>query len=828
VGITRGCGGNTIRASRLVGATALGLLFAFAAGPSATGLAQPVDALAPDIPSDAQMLLEADTLVYDNDQQTITAVGGVRIDYAGNRLVAQRVTYNQRTARLIASGNVEIIDSEGTKIQSDQIDVTDDFRDGFVNALRVETPDKTYFGAQSAERAGGTLTTFYSGVYTACEPCEERPDKAPIWRIKARKIIWNGTAKTIRFEQPRFEFFGFPIAFLPAFEIADHTVKRKTGFLMPGIKYEKDLGVGVSVPFYIALAPTYDLTLTGTGYTKQGFLGEAEWRQRFNDGQYNLKIAGIRQSDPDAFRSDRGAYTVDSGPKDDPNTTRGMIGSQGEFKINPRWTFGWDVLLQSDKSFSRTYAITGFDQYHRRNEVYLTGLNERNYFDLRFMRFQVQEGTLDLRPNGTPNPNARNPRQPWVLPSFDYAYTPDEPVFGGELNIDVNAQMIHRSELDYTDFRPETATRAEIPSALRGAEGTNGRITAEAEWKRSVAAPGGVVVTPLLHGRGDAIGTDLSRSSMDSMSAHAGFLDGRAYSHDGSTYGAVGTDLSSAYYRAMATAGLEVRWPILFSGWGSSHVLEPMAQVFARPDAPYQSTLGIPNEDAQSLVFDAATLFERDKFSGYDRIEGGTRANLGIRYSGSFDSGWTTNALFGQSFHLAGDNPFAQPDLVNAGAYSGLETDRSDYVGLVGLTSPGGISVSASARLDEEDWEVRRAQLKAGYSGQPVSVTGSYTFIQAQPLYGFADDRHEMTLGGSAQLHEYWKTFGSGTYDFENNTLVRRSFGFTYDDECFTFALTYSDKRSPNEETWSRSIGFNIAFRTLGEFGAPATDLFQQ
>ena len=39
----------------------------------------------------------------------------------------------------------------------------------------------------------------------------------------------------------------------------------------------------------------------------------------------------------------------------------------------------------------------------------------------------------------------------------------------------------------------------------------------------------------------------------------------------------------------------------------------------------------LPNEDAQSLVFDASTLFETNKFSGFDRTEGGIRANLGIK-----------------------------------------------------------------------------------------------------------------------------------------------------------------------------------------------------
>ena len=231
------------------------------------------------------MLLEADTLVYDNDNQTVTAVGGVQIDYGGNRLVAQRVVYNRKTGRLVASGNVEIVDSDGTKIYSDDIDITDDFADGFVNALRVETTDKTYFAAESAERKGGVLTTFNNGVYTACEPCEDKPDKAPIWRVKAQKIIWNGKAKTVRFEKSRFEFFGFPLVYLPAFEIADPTVKRKSGFLIPGITYKSDLGFGVNVPFYFALSPTYDLTrhrplLHQAGFPRRGRVAPAVQQRR--------------------------------------------------------------------------------------------------------------------------------------------------------------------------------------------------------------------------------------------------------------------------------------------------------------------------------------------------------------------------------------------------------------------------------------------------------------------------------------------------------------------------------------------------------------------
>ncbi len=778
------------RAKRLLAATALaGFLASIGyALPVTQSLAQSIN-LSEQIDPDADMLLEADTLIYDNDRNRITAVGSVQIEYAGNRLVAQRVTYDRATSRLIASGGVEIIDPDGTRFQSDEIDVTDDFADAFVRTLRVETPDRVYFGADSAERRGGAVTEFNRGVYTACEPCEENPDKPPVWNIKAQKIIWNGETKTVRFERARFEFLGVPLAWVPAFEIADPTVERKSGFLFPTFGNDKHLGTSLHIPYYFALSPTYDLTVQAGAYTRQGFLGQAEWRQRFNNGDFNLRVAGISQRDPDAFRD---------GTVDAQETGRGLLASRGDFWINPRWRLGWDGMIQSDKNFGYTYNIAQANDYRITSQAYLTGLDGRNFFDLRAYHFRTQE---DL-PNS--HPNSVNLRQPWVLPSFDYSFTPDVPIAGGELSFDINSQSLHRQYLD-------------APFAVaRGLDGTSGRVTAEAEWKRTFVMPGGILFTPLAHARQDAIGASLGR--------HGGSaVDGVADVYRGLGQG-VETDIRTAYYRSMATAGLEARWPILFSTSSSTHVLEPMGQVFARPSEPYAGSLGIPNEDAQSLVFDATNLFERDKFSGYDRIEGGTRANVGIRYSGDLGGGWGINAIAGQSYQLAGTNSFASPDLVYAGAYSGLEEDVSDFVGMVGVNAPAGVSLAVGTRLDKDSFEIERTDVAASYASSFASVSAQYSFIEAQPRYGFDEERHEVRVGGSAQVHEYWRVFGNATFDLNTNNAVRRGIGFAYDDDCFGIDFTYEEARSNlDNSVVNRSIGLNITLRTLGDFGR-ATD----
>lgn len=792
----------------LLAATALSGLFALVI-PVTLAVAQSGAGLGASVSPGAEMLLESDELIYDNEQNRVTARGNVRIDYDGNRIVAEEVVYNRASGRLIARGNVELIDPEGTKTSAQEVDLTDDFSDGFANALRVETPDKAYFGAESASRRESNVTTFNNGVYTACAPCEAQPDKAPLWRVKSRKIVWDAKAKEYRFANARFEMFGLPIAYFPYFVTADHTVKRKSGFLFPEFGYESEKGASLKVPYYLALDPTYDLTLWGGYYAKQGFLGEAEWRQKFDNGDYSIKIAGIRQQDPGAFN----ANTVDSGLANDPNRFRGMVGTRGKFDINPRWTFGWDFLFQTDKNFSATYDLAGYTGRVQKSQLYLIGLDGRNYFDLRGIHYQIQETTLDRTAAGARIQTARDPRQPWVLPTLDYTYIPDEPIAGGELRFDFNLRSLYRYELD-------APTRGGQVQNVQGIDGSSTRFTSEIEWKRQLVTDIGVVVTPILHVQGDGTFVDYEPVTVAALNGLTATINNSPDWRGGP----VSTDIRSAYYRYMATAGLDVRYPILFSSASSSHILEPIAQVFARPDERYAGDLGIPNEDSQSFVFDATNLFERDKYSGYDRIEGGTRANLGFRYAGSYDNGWTTNAIFGQSYHLGGVNSFATPDLVHAGAYSGLDTDRSDYVGLVGFTMPVGISASTSARFDKDTWDARRIEVRAGYSSAPLSVYSRYAYIDAQPLYGFQNVRQEVTIGGTARIIENWSIFGQTSYDIEQKLRFSDTLGVSYADECFTLVLAMTQTRSSSQEV-SRNFRFNLAFRTLGEFGS-ATDSF--
>ena len=128
------------------------------------------------------------------------------------------------------------------------MDLSDDYRDGFVDSLRVDTEDETRMAATRADRTNGNYTVFENGVYTACAPCRDDPKKPPLWQVKGARIIHDQTDKMLYFENAQLEFFGVPMAYLPYFSTPDPTVKRKTGFLMPAHQLVHDRSASASKP----------------------------------------------------------------------------------------------------------------------------------------------------------------------------------------------------------------------------------------------------------------------------------------------------------------------------------------------------------------------------------------------------------------------------------------------------------------------------------------------------------------------------------------------------------------------------------------------------
>ncbi len=104
-----------------------------------------------------QMLVQADEIRYDYANQVVSADGNVQIYYNGATIEADKVVYDQRTKRLHAEGNARLTEADGKISYGEIIDLSDDYRDGFIDSLRLETVDETRMAATRADRTGVEL-----------------------------------------------------------------------------------------------------------------------------------------------------------------------------------------------------------------------------------------------------------------------------------------------------------------------------------------------------------------------------------------------------------------------------------------------------------------------------------------------------------------------------------------------------------------------------------------------------------------------------------------------------------------------------------------------
>ena len=332
------------------------------------------------------------------------------------------------------------------------------------------------------------------------------------------------------------------------------------------------------------------------------------------------------------------------------------------------------------------------------SQLYLTGVGNRSYFDARTIYYLSLSGNQSQVPVVAPGHRLFERDQPLGagrrVQLQDQFHQPDPRKRG--LRPD---QFVSRHQWPCVATISADPGKAIVPAncLLRGMPGTYTRLTAEADWRRSFTDSAGEIWTPFASIRADAI-----NASISNQPGVSNFLP-------------VG---DTQALRVMPTVGLEYRYPFInVQPWGTT-TIEPIAQVIIRPNETYAGKL--PNEDAQSMVFDTSNLFSVDKFSGYDRVEGGGRANVGVQATTQFDRGGAVTAVFGQSYQLFGLNSFAVQDVTNTAVDSGLQTPKSDYVASLSYSPNRTYTFSTRARFDQATGTSSASRPKAA----PTSTAG--------------------------------------------------------------------------------------------------------
>lgn len=205
---------------------------------------------------DETVTVDADSLTYDRDADTLRAAGDVIITVGGSVIAADQIDIDRKSSRADASGSVVVEDPQG-RIRADNATFLLEDETGFLDEGEIYLP-QTRFQITGAKLEKGLGQTYriWDGTLTTCQ-CDEG---APDWSIEGEEIDvelggWGELRRGV------FKIKDQPILYLP-YGLFPILRDRQSGFLFPNFGYESNRGFQYVQPFFWAIDKSSDATIS--------------------------------------------------------------------------------------------------------------------------------------------------------------------------------------------------------------------------------------------------------------------------------------------------------------------------------------------------------------------------------------------------------------------------------------------------------------------------------------------------------------------------------------------------------------------------------------
>ena len=706
-----------------------------------------------------ELYMEADQLVRDDKNGVTTAEGNVEIRYEDRTLRADRLVYKEAPVPpegqprlrdrdapaqgvIRAFGHVQVIHDDGSVEYANQMTLDDKMQAAVAMGFAARIKDKhtsqtVLLAGDSAVRRSEDIQELNKAVYTPCPICVGDQPKEPTWSITADRVVQDSVHHLIYYRHARIRILGLPVMYFPVFWHADPSAERQSGLLAPKIGASGRRGFSYEQPYLFVFSPSADLTLSPQINTKANPFLNAHYRQAFNAGVIDLRVGYTHDADLDP-----------EGNRFGDNTSRSYILARGSFRLSDDWIAGFTAERTSDQlifdkyDIGRVYEARGpylADDHRLISQAYAIRQDDRSYISV--AAFSVQ----GLRPGDN------NRTFPVVAPIVDARYEDPDDILGGRLRLTGSAVSLIRDQ-----------SPANQAAKLPGLDSQ--RVSGDLDWRRIFTSEAGLRVEPFVNLR----------------------LDGYRVSDILTGVGPATTSQNQA--RAVGVAGADISYP-LYRRWGDATVvLEPLAQIALSPKVQQvvlrrDRVTGKPvyfDEDSIAFEFDETTLFQANKFPGYDLYEDGLRLNVAGRGSILWDDGRRASLLVGRSFRDRPNTVFA--------AGSGLTRRASDWIVAGDAQPTKELSFFARTRLDGDTLEVHR--LEAGANVNAKWGSGYVRYLSDDQGINGAPVKN-IDVGGDLNVTQHWGVSAYGNRDLLQHAWVIRDVGVFYKDDCIRVDVYY-------------------------------------
>ncbi|WP_243412284.1 LPS assembly protein LptD [Cognatiluteimonas telluris] len=249
--------------------------------------------------------------------------GNVVLRRADQFLGADNLDFHSETGKYVAQGSVRYQDS-GMRLVADRAEGDQNTDTHNIQDVRYQLIARRGNGGAEHIEMHGAQGALYGATYSTCPPDER------MWELRAQRIDVNTDEGTGVARNAVLHVGSVPVLYVPWFPFPIDN-RRRTGLLSPTIGMSSRNGFDYKQPYYLNLAPNYDLTLYPRLMTDRGVQLGAEFRYLTDTGRGVFDAAYLpndrltdrgrqdeidRNINPDNWRDDNRALLHFSGSQD--------------------------------------------------------------------------------------------------------------------------------------------------------------------------------------------------------------------------------------------------------------------------------------------------------------------------------------------------------------------------------------------------------------------------------------------------------------------------------------------------------------------------------
>lgn len=681
----------------------------------------------PFVDGDPALLRIGGSSITTNAEGITEIEGGLTAQQNDVRASADRGSYDQKNKLLTLEGNIQLRQF-GLLMVGDSAAVHQDSGTSELANASYLLHESGIHGSASVlvYRDADGIITIDNGVFTRCEPGDNA------WLVQGDHIELNRQSGMGMARDITLRVKNVPVLYLPwvSFPISD---QRASGFLAPVIGSTRDGGLDIATPYYLNLAPNYDLTLTPRLQTQRGVMLGVESRYLGSSFGQQLLLNLL----PDDKLFDPATLTrpdSDSPPKSD----RWAIDYDFAATLGHGWSAFVDYRSVSDEDYFQDFGNDGLNSTTQSFLYRSASVNWRN----RHWAFSAATQDVQLI-----DPNVSRLYEPYrTLPrlSLDGFYN-----LPGGLEYAINGE--------YTVFERDLN-----PARFSATDIANGILVTGSR----------LAVTPQL--------------SLPLGNSYAFFTPTLKYKYAAWTLDDQARGSTDSPSRGIASfnldSGVVFERETLIGGTNYRQTLEPRLYYLYNE---YEDQRDIPLFDTSELTFSFNQLFRDDRFSGKDRV--GDANQLTLAVSSRFyapDGQEKARVSLGQIRHF-------EDRRVTLQALPGIR----EMLSRSALTGEFNYQLAANWRSGAYlEWNTRENSADVGNvqlqyqseTGRILNAAWRYRDMPA-PVFVNGFDRRIKQSDVSAvwPLATNWSVVGRWNYDYSNDRTLEGIAGVEYSNCCW-------------------------------------------